>query len=337
MAPEVDLKGSTSNSHGVMSFGKKEWLKDWRYATQEEAAEYERLGKPYDVTTLQKKEESITEYVECIKSITNSFTVGKIYDWPYPIDDQGDRRAIPIQGLLFNFKPSTKEAYEAQNTSVKTDYIPQVGDYVVMEKAGGWGYHPDNNGCIAIVEKVSTRNVGYGSSSVTVSSIGGQVINAKRLGDVTFTDIPIKGHEGRTVFRKALPHEIPNDLPKKTVIEEWSEGTYAVGVKGGFGLYSESEKPVGLGKIYTIEQNRGTTLALKNHAYWVYKENLRWFATLKEAIDFSKKLKASPVPKESDYPVMPEDAYPSIKKETFIDNVQSVDVILRTKRKSIKF
>ncbi len=28
---------------------------------------------------------------------------------------------------------------------------------------------------------------------------------------------------------------------------------------------------------------------------------------------------------------------PSIKKETFIDNVQSVDVILRTKRKSIKF
>jgi hypothetical protein len=32
-----------------------------------------------------------------------------------------------------------------------------------------------------------------------------------------------------------------------------------------------------------------------------------------------------------------EDAYPSIKKETFIDNVQSVDVILRTKKKTIKF
>lgn len=56
-----------------------------------------------------------------------------------------------------------------------------------------------------------------------------------------------------------------------------------------------------------------------------------------EALDFSKELKTSPVPKESDYPVMPVDAYPSINKETFIDNVQSVDVILRTKRKSFKF
>lgn len=54
--PAIDLKGSTGNGHTVMSFDKKEYLKDWRYATPEEAAEYERIGKPYDVTTLQKKE-----------------------------------------------------------------------------------------------------------------------------------------------------------------------------------------------------------------------------------------------------------------------------------------
>lgn len=235
------------------------------------------------------------------------------------------------------FKPSTKEAYEAQNASVKSEYIPQVGDYVVMENAGGWGYHPSNNGCIAIVEKVSTNEVGFGSNAITVPSIGGQVINAKKTWDVTFTNVPIINNEKQLVFRKALPHEIPSDLPKKTVIEEWSEGTYAVGVKGNFGVYTKSDNLVPVGKIFTIKENRKDALALKDHAYWIYKENLRWFATYHEALDFSNQLKASPVPKEPGYLVMPVDAYPSIKKETFIDNVQSVDVILRTKRKSIKF
>lgn len=61
MAPEVDLKGSTTNSHGAMSFGKAQLLKNWRYATPEEIAEYDRIGKPYDVTTLQKKEEYIPQ------------------------------------------------------------------------------------------------------------------------------------------------------------------------------------------------------------------------------------------------------------------------------------
>ena len=150
---------------------------------------------------------------------------------------------------------------EIEKNTVKSEYTPQVGDYVVMEKAGGWGYHPSNNGCIAIVEKISTREVGFGSDSVRVVSIGGQLINAKELNNVRFIDVPIIGHEKQIVFRKALPHEIPSDLPKTTVITEWSED------------------PI-------VEQRINT---------------------------------------------------PSIKKETFIDNVQSVDVVLRTKKKSIKF
>ena len=115
--PAVDLKGCRGNGHGAMSFDKKEYLKDWRYATPEEAAEYERIGQPYDVTTLQKKEESIPEYVECIKSTTNCFTVGKIYNWPNPIDDDESIREIHgLDGVLWGFKPSTKEAYDAQYT-----------------------------------------------------------------------------------------------------------------------------------------------------------------------------------------------------------------------------
>jgi len=247
MAPEVDLKGSTSNSHGVMSFGKKEWLKDWRYATPEEAAEYERIGKPYDVTTLQKKKASIPEYVECVSYFGERFA-GKIYNTKIDTPEKNTSRSWE-QILIENnrledssFKPSTKEAYEAQFVS------------------------------------------------------------------------------------------------NSTVIKEWSEGTYAVGVKGNFGVYEGSTNPISVGRIFTVREDLGKdSISTKESSYWVYKENLRWFATYLEALDFSKELKASPVPKEFDYPVMPVDAYPSIKKETFIDNVQSVDVILRTKRKSIKF
>lgn len=59
--PVVDLGGSKTNGHDIMSFDKQKYLKDWRYATPEEIAEYDRIGKPYDVTTLQKKEEYIPQ------------------------------------------------------------------------------------------------------------------------------------------------------------------------------------------------------------------------------------------------------------------------------------
>jgi hypothetical protein len=132
--PAVDLKGSTGNGHGAMSFDKKELLKDWRYATKEEADEYERIGKPYDVTTLKSKEKSIPEYVECIRSGSEVITVGKIYNWPDPIDDKGYKRSITtLDGLVWGFKPSTKEAYEAQFVT-KTPVLPR---YVKCIKAYG--------------------------------------------------------------------------------------------------------------------------------------------------------------------------------------------------------
>jgi hypothetical protein len=53
--PEIDLEGSETNGNDSMSFNKKQNLKDWRYATPEEIAEYDRLGKPFDVTTMNMK------------------------------------------------------------------------------------------------------------------------------------------------------------------------------------------------------------------------------------------------------------------------------------------
>lgn len=62
MVPQVDLEGD-DNGHSPLKFDKSKKLVDWRYATPEEAEEYERLGKPYDVTTLQPVKPEDTSYL----------------------------------------------------------------------------------------------------------------------------------------------------------------------------------------------------------------------------------------------------------------------------------
>lgn len=66
LRPEVDLYGSTSNGSSVLTSDRNSQLKDWRYATSEEIKEYDRLGKPYDVTILQKKDEHSESW--CVKT-----------------------------------------------------------------------------------------------------------------------------------------------------------------------------------------------------------------------------------------------------------------------------
>jgi hypothetical protein len=43
------------NSNTSLTFDRREKLFDWRYATQEEINEYERLGHPYNVETIKQK------------------------------------------------------------------------------------------------------------------------------------------------------------------------------------------------------------------------------------------------------------------------------------------
>lgn len=54
MHPYIDLEGSKINGNTSHTFNKLQSLKDWRYATFEEIEEYDRIGKPYDVTTLNQ-------------------------------------------------------------------------------------------------------------------------------------------------------------------------------------------------------------------------------------------------------------------------------------------
>jgi hypothetical protein len=339
ITPEVDLRGVKYNSHTAMSFDKKSHLKDWRYATPEEAAEYERIGKPYDVTTLQKKEESIPEYVECIevprgwsitkkgdiykidsfdsvngyfrlifdkggqrvtsekhcfkpstkeayeaqnapkeesipeyvecvRSSSGGFTVGKIYNWPNPIDDKGVKRPIGnIHGAIWGFKPSTKEAYDAKYTPKQLTKEDLVEGEIYLYDDSHISTYPVGPS-IAIKDKQYTPNERWMWS----------------------LSIKHATEEQKALLRSYM---------KKDEKQEWLEGTYAVGVKGNFGIF-DSSNPIIVGQIYTIKENRETYVVVKESEYWVYKYNLNWFATYQEALNFSNQLKPSPVPKESD-------------------------------------
>ena len=278
------------------------------------------------VSLPESKEESIPEYIECTSSKDSEsyFIKGNVYKVvkASPISSAELRcnilkdykehnilytRLVDTDGTKL-FKPSTKEAYEAQNTYLRAaEYTPQVGDYVVMEKAGGWGYSPDNNGCVAIVSSVG-KNIVVRDE---VFSIWGEVINPNNNSrGVKFSDIPQFGYDKEVIFRKALPHEIPSSNVKVEPQQqgvEWSEGTYAVAVKGNFGDYKSSKNLVTIGSIFTIKADRGDrTVVVKESQFWVYKENLKWFATYDEAAQFSNRLpqfEASPTAAVSESPL----------------------------------
>jgi hypothetical protein len=82
----IDAKGQKNGWRAFRNFNKK-YNKvensecDWRYATPEEIAEYDRLGKPYDVTTLSKSKSiekwSVGSYVVFLKKLSN-LNVGDI-------------------------------------------------------------------------------------------------------------------------------------------------------------------------------------------------------------------------------------------------------------------
>lgn len=76
LQPVTDTKGYPNNGNSKFLSTDTSNTK-WRYATPKEAAEYERLGKPYDVTTLQKKEESIPEYVEDLIEAKNKVSIAQ--------------------------------------------------------------------------------------------------------------------------------------------------------------------------------------------------------------------------------------------------------------------
>ncbi len=127
---ELDNYGSTTNGWEII--GKKD-SHTWRYATQEEIDEYERRGKPYDVTELQKKELSMKEIQEeCKKRFPIGCTYFTLDESTYVLKDDSYTYRIIEQtiwahsggGLLY------AEGKYAELVSLPEENITEVPKYV---------------------------------------------------------------------------------------------------------------------------------------------------------------------------------------------------------------
>jgi len=80
-----------------------------------------QVDRLYKAMFPDEQPDNEVEYVECVKKYSG-FTVGKVYNFPCPIDDRGAKRDIYPTALSSiypweqTFKPSTREAYLAQTT-----------------------------------------------------------------------------------------------------------------------------------------------------------------------------------------------------------------------------
>jgi len=79
---------------------------------------------------------------------------------------------------------------------------PKVGENAVMVAAGGWGYHPDDDGCIATITEVFKSS--YETRKYEISGyLLNPTVRNRPPGRVIFDHVPIFRDNGTVVCRKA--------------------------------------------------------------------------------------------------------------------------------------
>ena len=135
LSPARDLDGDTDNANQTLTFDKSDELLDWRYATDEEIAKYNEIGKPYDITTMTTPEELLAKAKR---------------DYPIGTEYIGLRDNEPYTARL---TPSwiPKGCNEYYGIQVGTDYVYREGkwaeivtmdipEYVECVNGFGWGF-----------------------------------------------------------------------------------------------------------------------------------------------------------------------------------------------------
>jgi len=89
------MSGSETDSNVSLTFDKRDKLLDWRYATKEEIAEYDRLGKPYDVTTLIKSPFKKDDYIVVVSNDECNPSCSKMINYCFKLlKDQSESNAV---------------------------------------------------------------------------------------------------------------------------------------------------------------------------------------------------------------------------------------------------
>lgn len=95
----------------------------FRPATPEEVEAYNQGIR--NVADIKPKDcKVVPEYVECVNSKTHHYKEGKIYTWPDTITEEcKPNKPGILKGSVWEFKPSTKEAYDEQQEKLKMEEL----------------------------------------------------------------------------------------------------------------------------------------------------------------------------------------------------------------------
>jgi hypothetical protein len=140
LAPQIDGNGSTNNGWNIYRYNN---TSNWRYATEQERAQYEILGKPYN-TKMKASENLQSDYYKYIglketkRSLWSSeYTIGKIYK--NNIDSgQYSYYLTSNSGTKFfcdrdQFVPATKQEFDDQHKPIPRSTF-NVGDRVRLKE-----------------------------------------------------------------------------------------------------------------------------------------------------------------------------------------------------------
>lgn len=171
---ELDNAGSASNGWISVDFNKQEKYGQWRYGSAEEIAEYERRGRPYDVTTLNKKYER--EVVHCTTQKELDFAIKKLKSYgtrkaPYCVYiDNGGFDTVDYCMSSPNTKVYSFEEWCSKfNHQMERKFSDYIGRYIkalVDNPTGGVGVKAGDVGIIVSEYHVDFPNFkGYSCSN----------------------------------------------------------------------------------------------------------------------------------------------------------------------------
>lgn len=126
LKPCIDTKGHTDNGNRIFDIKDKSNTK-WRYATKEEAAEYERIGKPYDVTTLNKPQFIVGKWYKFFWTFSNEEVIIKVKSVTDAVVTTSFRVYLDTKDINSN----SKDGYRLKAiTNIKELSLEEIQEYL---------------------------------------------------------------------------------------------------------------------------------------------------------------------------------------------------------------
>lgn len=269
--------------------------------------------------------ENIPEYAECISTSRNCYgELGKVYkvkNWNYSLSDCMLEGTTSGSTAKSRFRPSTKEAYNAQQSTFE---IPEY-----LECIDNSGI--DNYGVIGRIYKFSKVS---GPHWVVTCNID----FGKYTAGNTLYFYP---HQLDASTKKAYEQQILYSSTPK-IVKEWSKGTYVVIIGEYHSVKIGEVHEIGVESPYYIDISKSVGISCLPS-----RGICRWFATCDEAIAFSKSMNNASLTQivtnnkedfsEAEINIIYGDCPSLLKTKPLIEDVQSVSVNFRTKKQINKF